>query len=72
MRARYEFNNNSYCKGIVSTMANDTIGTGAKIQINSADDDFATKIENDFSAWCSAVGLAEKLRTAESCKIVDG
>lgn len=72
MRARYQFNNNSYCKGIVSTMANDTIGTGAKIQINSADDTFSDKVEKDFEAWCKAVGLAEKLRTAASCKIVDG
>lgn len=72
IRARYQFNNNSYCKGIVSTIANDVVGTGAKIQVNSANDSFSDKVEKDFTEWCKAVGLAEKLRTAESCKIVDG
>lgn len=72
IRARYQYNNNSYCKGLVSTMSNDVIGTGAKLQVNSIDDKFSDKLEKDFQAWCKAVGLAEKLRTAVSCKIVDG
>jgi hypothetical protein len=32
-RARYEVANNSYAKGIVLTLANDTIGTGPRLQM---------------------------------------
>ena len=32
-RARYEVQNNSYARGIVSTLANDTVGTGPRLQM---------------------------------------
>lgn len=72
IRARYEVQNNSYAKGIVSTLANECIGTGARIQINNAPDETATTIERDFMAWCKAVSLTDKLRTARFSKCVDG
>lgn len=72
IRARYEVQNNSYAKGIALTLANDCIGTGARIQINNCPDEVATQIEKDFTAWSKAVGLAEKLRSARYCKLVDG
>lgn len=72
IRARYEVQNNSYAKGIASTLSNDCIGTGARLQINNCPDDVATAIEDSFLHWCKAVGLAEKLRTARYCKLVDG
>ena len=34
-RARYEVANNSYARGIVSTLANDCIGTGPRLQMLS-------------------------------------
>ncbi len=38
-RARYEVANNSYAKGIVLTLANDTIGTGPRLQMLTDDAD---------------------------------
>jgi hypothetical protein len=35
-RARYECANNSICKGIVETLANDVIGTGPRLQMCTA------------------------------------
>ena len=32
-RARYEVQNNSYARGIVSTLANDSVGTGPRLQM---------------------------------------
>ena len=32
-RSRYEVSNNSYARGIVNTLANDTIGTGPRLQL---------------------------------------
>ena len=32
-RARYEVANNSYARGIVLTLANDTVGTGPRLQM---------------------------------------
>jgi len=36
-RARYEVANNSYARGIVLTLANDTVGTGPRLQLLTAD-----------------------------------
>lgn len=72
IRARYEFQNNSYCKGIVSTLVNDIIGTGIRLQVNDCKDQLATQIERDFHGWIEAVGLIEKLKTTEFSKYIDG
>lgn len=72
MKARYEFQNNSYCKGIVSTLVNDVIGTGVRLQVNDCPDETATAIERDFQAWYDAVCLTEKLKTGEYSRYVEG
>ena len=36
-RARYERDNNSYASGLVETVANDTIGTGPRLQLHTDD-----------------------------------
>ena len=71
-RARYECANNSYARGIVLTIANDTIGTGPRLQLLSSDDDTNTKIENEFSKWATAAKLSEKLRTMRMSKVESG
>jgi len=53
-RARYEVANNSYAKGIVLTLVNDTIGTGPRLQMLTDDDDLNRDIEREFSAWSRA------------------
>ena len=37
-RARYEVANNSYARGIVLTLANDTVGTGPRLQLLTGDE----------------------------------
>jgi len=61
-RARYEFANNSYAKGIVLTLANDVVGTGPRLQALSEDSTANAAIEQAWSRWAAAVRLPEKLR----------
>jgi len=71
-RARYEVANNSYARGIILTLANDAIGTGARLQMLTPDAEANRRIEQAFSAWAKAVGLAEKLRTMRMARAQDG
>ena len=71
-RARYEVANNSYAKGIVLTLANDTIGTGPRLQMLTQDADANRRIEEAFSDWARAVDLAAKLRTARMARAESG
>ncbi len=68
-RARYEVANNSYARGIVETLANDTIGTGPRLQLIA---DGVDDLEDEFHEWSQEVGLAAKLRTMRKAKVVDG
>lgn len=71
-RSRYEFANNSYCNGIVQTLANDLIGTGPKLQMLFEDRQSNQLIEAAFEAWANEIRLPEKLRTLRTAEIVDG
>ena len=71
-RARYEISNNSYAKGILLTLANDTIGTGPRLQMLTEYDDLNRRIERDFMLWSAAVHLPEKLRTMRMARCQDG
>ena len=71
-RSRYEVANNSYAKGIVSTLANDTIGTGPRLQVTTDRREIASLIEAAFDQWSHDVSLPDKLRTIRSASAVDG
>ncbi len=71
-RARYEVANNSYARGIVSTLANDVVGTGPRLQMLTNDPDANARIERAFGQWAKAVGLAAKLRTMRSARAEAG
>ena len=71
-RARYEVANNSYAKGIVLTLANDTIGTGPRLQMLTGDDRVNRSVEREFETWALETGLAEKLRTLRMARAQDG
>ena len=43
-RARYEVQNNSYARGIVSTLANDTVGTGPRLQMLVEDEELNRRV----------------------------
>lgn len=86
-RARYECTNNGYANGIIETLAEDTIGTGPRLQLtemqsyynDNANDDIHNRTrealqrrERRFREWCDAVNLTEKLRLARMAKARDG
>ncbi len=71
-RARYEVSNNSYARGIVSTLANDVIGTGPRLQLLTDNDESNQRIEREFMLWAKAVGLPEKLRVMRMARAQDG
>ncbi len=73
MRSRYEAHEaNSFLKGIISTLANDCIGTGPRLQVMTADREANAQIERAFAGWARQSQLAEKLRTMRTAKAVDG
>lgn len=71
-RARHEVQNNTYAGGMVRTLANDTIGTGPRLQSLTEDKEANTQIEAAFDSWATSIRLAEKLRTMRMAKAVDG
>ncbi|MCC6910170.1 MAG: phage portal protein, partial [Phycisphaerales bacterium] len=71
-RARYEVANNSYAKGIVLTLANDTIGTGPRLQMLTEDSRANEVIEKSFAQWSRAINLPEKLRTMRLARAESG
>ncbi|MBN2377052.1 MAG: phage portal protein [Sedimentisphaerales bacterium] len=75
-RARYEVANNSYARGIINTLSNDTIGTGPRLQLltpaSKAANNTNKNIEAVFAAWAKEIRLAQKLRTMRVSKAVDG
>lgn len=72
VRARYEIQNNSYARGIVLTLANDSVGTGPRLQMFSGDDGINNQIEAAFIAWSKEINLAAKLRTVRMARCQDG
>ena len=72
-RSRYESANNSYCRSMVETLANDVIGTGPRVQIVTGAGKTADSfLEREFSWWMLQIKLAKKLRTMRKAKCVDG
>ena len=72
MRSRYEVANNSYAKGLVQMLANDTIGTGPRIQLLTEDEHYNDEIEREFMAWAEAIRLPQKLRMMRVARCQDG
>ncbi len=71
-RSRYEVANNSYAKGLVQMLANDTIGTGPRLQLLTDNEDFNETVESEFMQWAEAVKLAQKLRMMRISRCQDG
>jgi hypothetical protein len=71
-RSRYEVANNSYARGIVLTLANDTVGTGPRLQMLTDDPAANTAVEQAFMRWAKSVRLAEKLRTMRMARAESG
>lgn len=80
-RARYETNNNGYLAGMLQTLADDTVGTGPRLQIFIDDPCFIDnnqtsaslqKREKRWKQYSKKIKLAKKLRLARFIKAKDG
>jgi len=71
-RSRYEVANNSYAKGLVQMLANDTIGTGPRLQMLTANEEVNSRAERDFQQWAEHIRLSGKLRTMRMTRCQDG
>lgn len=71
-RARYEVANNSIARGIVLTLANDVIGLGPRLQLQTKDPNVNRAVEAQFHAWATEINLSGKLRTMRMAKASDG
>ncbi|MDR1140137.1 MAG: phage portal protein [Planctomycetaceae bacterium] len=70
--ARYEINCNSYANGLMLTLADVGIGTGARLQLLTEDKNYNSQVEQEFTAWAETINLGEKLKTLRKAKCVDG
>lgn len=72
-QARYEVQqNNGYGVGIASTLVNDTIGSGPRLQMLTPNETVNKEVEQAFLYWSQAIGLREKLTTMRMSKLIDG
>ncbi len=73
-RARYEVANNSYAEGLITTLSNDCIGNGPRLQLAGSNLSAEDKsfVEEQFAEWALAIDLPEKLRSMRSARCVDG
>lgn len=71
-RARYEFSNNCYLYGTANTIANDTVGSGPRLQMLSDDMGFNDIVEKLWIDWCHAIGLDSKLRVMRVGRVISG
>jgi lambda family phage portal protein len=84
-RSRYEASNNPYLRAVISSLANDTIGTGPRLQLSFPeylDPDFerpqrpppnlAHEVERRWQEWCDQVAFTDKLILADKSETRDG
>ncbi len=71
-RARYERDNNSYLKGMVKTYANEVVGTGPRLQVQTSNEAANRVIEQRWRDWTAATDLPAKLRMIAESRLIDG
>lgn len=85
-RSRYEDQNNGYVSGLIGDRANETIGTGPRLQLTLPDqiqdpdfqravaipEDAARQVELKWADWCEQIGLLDKLLTLDETETRDG
>lgn len=71
-KSRYLVANNCHARGITLAVANDMIGTGARLQVLYDDESLCDAIESAWNEWANAVQLGQKLHTFHLASEVDG
>lgn len=59
-RVRYEIRNNCYAKGMSITKADDIVGTGPRLQVESDNEKLAQAIEDAFGRWAATCDMRGK------------
>lgn len=78
MRSRYEYANNSWLNGVISTISAYTIGTGPTLQLGFRTEETKAMrqacsiVEQMFSDWAYSRNIAQKLVTMQQALDVDG
>lgn len=71
-RARYEAANNGYARGMIDTLAMDTIGRGPRLQCLTKSEAANERLEAAFADWSKAIDLTEKLRLMRVARAESG
>lgn len=71
-RSRYESVNNSYCQGLLLTLANDLVGSGPRLALLTGDEAFNDAVELRWQEWADRVLFGHKLHTLKQAKSRDG
>lgn len=71
-KARYEYCNNGFAKGLAWTIATDLIGTSVRVQFRSGNKTLDRLLEQRIGKWMRKQKLARKLRVARIARSVDG
>jgi hypothetical protein len=56
-RARYEYANNSFCNGMIRTLALHCIGTGPRLQLYTGNTEADHKLEREIARWFRNIDL---------------
>lgn len=71
-RSRYEVGSNGYADGIAQTYANDLVGIGPTLRMQTGSDGFNRMVELEWFRWGKAIQLRRKLWCMAHAKHVDG
>ena len=71
-RSRYEHANNTYAQGIVASLCDYVVGTGARLQMTTDDVSLNAVVEEKWGEWTDGVGLDLKLHTIQKTMVVSG
>jgi lambda family phage portal protein len=71
-RAKSEIRNNSYAEGIVETLSNDVVGTGARLQMATKSPNLNALTEREWNKWAKEVRLTETLQLMMKGQCGDG
>ena len=71
-QARYEYNNNPWLFGLVNQVADDIVGTGARLQIEKESTVNTAEIERAFQRWAAEVHLTDILKNVKRAVARDG
>ncbi len=71
-RSRYEVGNNGFSDGIAQTYANDLVGNGPTLRMQTGSEGFNRVVELSWHQWTKQIHFRRKLWTLAHAKHVDG